>query len=56
MFLITEVISVGHMFALHYHACHAAGVFLIACTTKDFSWSAELLKLDLIMKFTHEHY
>jgi len=46
MFLIAEVISVGYMFALHYRACHDAGVFLIACTTEDLSWSAELLKLD----------
>lgn len=46
MFLITKVISVGYMFALQSHACHDTGVFLIACTTKDLSWSAELLKLD----------
>lgn len=46
MFLITEVISVGCIFALHYHACRDAVVFLIACTTEDLGWSAELLKLD----------
>lgn len=46
MFLITEVISVGYMFALYYHACQDADVFLIACTTEDLSWSAELQKFD----------
>lgn len=46
MFLITEVISAGYMFALHYRACYDAGVFLIAYLTEDLSWSAELLKLD----------
>lgn len=46
MFLITEVLSVGYMFALHYHACHDACEFLVACPTEDLSWSVELLKLD----------
>lgn len=56
MFLITDIIAVEYMFVLHYHACHNAGGFLIVCTTGDLSWSAELLKLDMIMKFIQEHY